>query len=113
MLKDPTGTIAPILVVRDIDKALYTYTTVFGFTRLRYFDGNDEYVPLGRDAAQVHVMKGERANPNHVNAGHVADVFVWVDDLDSLVTAARDAGLPITRAPSGTTAPRWRRLRSS
>ena len=36
---------------------------------------------------------------NHNHAAHVADVFVWVDDLDPLVTAARDHGLAITRGP--------------
>ncbi len=99
MLKDPTGAIAPILVVRDVDRAVATYTSFFGFDRLRYFDGNDEYIPLGRGDAQFHVMKGESANPNHDHAAHVADVFVWVDDLDPVVNAARDAGLSITRGP--------------
>ena len=99
MLKDPTGAIAPILVVRDVDKAVNTYTKVFGFDRLHYFDGNDQYIPLGRGPSQVHVMKGDSANPNHNHAAHVADVFVWVDDLDPLVTAARDHGLAITRGP--------------
>ncbi|MFN8169640.1 MAG: VOC family protein [Candidatus Nanopelagicales bacterium] len=99
MIKDPTGTAAPILVVRDVARAVDTYTTVLGFERLRYFDGNDEYVPLGRGGAQVHVMAGAVATPNHERAAHVADVFVWVDELDGLVAAAREAGLAITRGP--------------
>ena len=98
-MNDPTGQIAPILVVPDVQKALQTYTRVFGFERLRYFDGNDEYVALDRSGAQLHVMKGAHANPNHRHATHVADVFVWVDELDDLVAAARDAGLTITRGP--------------
>jgi catechol 2,3-dioxygenase-like lactoylglutathione lyase family enzyme len=97
--RDPTGTLAPILVVPDVERAVATYTGVFGFTRLAYFDGNEDYVPLDRDGAQVHVMKGERANPNHALAAHVADVFLWVDGLDGLVTSARGAGLAITRGP--------------
>ncbi len=44
-------------------------------------------------------MKGESANPNHDHVAHVADVFLWVEELDTLVTAARDAGLSITRGP--------------
>ncbi len=99
MLKDPTGTIAPILVVPDVARAVGTYTTVFGFTPLRYFDGNALYVPLGRDLSQLHVMQGLTSSPKHDRAAHVADVFVWVDDLRPLVDAARDAGLAITRGP--------------
>ncbi len=99
MIKDPTGTIAPILVVRDIDRAVSTYTDVFGFERLRYFDGNSQYVPLARGAAQLHVMQGESANPNHIRAAHVADVFVWVEDLADVVASAREAGLAIRRGP--------------
>jgi catechol 2,3-dioxygenase-like lactoylglutathione lyase family enzyme len=99
MTDEPTGRIAPILVVPDVEKAVETYTSVFGFERLRYFDGNDEYVPLGRGNAELHVMKGDVANPNHAHAGHVADLFVWVDELDGLVAAAHDAGLSITRGP--------------
>lgn len=96
---DPTGAIAPILVVRDMDAALRTYTHVFGFERLRYFDGNDEYVVLGRGAAQLHVMSGAETNPNHRHAAHVADLFVWVESIDELVAASRRAGLEITRGP--------------
>ena len=29
----------------------------------------------------------------------MADVFLWVDELDSLIAAAREAGLAITRGP--------------
>ena len=98
-MKDPTGLIAPILVVPDVDTAVDTYERVFGFQRLDYFEGNREYVPLERDGAQVHVMTGARANPNHVHATHVADVFLWVADLDGLVAAARGEGLPVRRGP--------------
>ncbi len=70
-MKDPTGQIASILVVPDMEKALATYTSVLGFDRLRYFDGNDEYVALDRAGAQIHVMKGGHANPNHRHTAHV------------------------------------------
>jgi catechol 2,3-dioxygenase-like lactoylglutathione lyase family enzyme len=99
IVKDPNGKVAPILVVPDMEKALATYTRVFGFDLLRYFDGNDEYVVLERSGAQIHLMKGPRANPNHVKAAHVADVFRWVDELDGLRAAAQDAGLTIARGP--------------
>jgi len=54
---------------------------VFGFARRNYFDGNEDYVPLGRDGAELHVMTGPNANPNpnptpnpnHRSAAHVAD----------------------------------------
>jgi hypothetical protein len=42
VMKDPTGTLAPILVVPDVEKAVDTYTRVFGFEKLRYFDGNSD-----------------------------------------------------------------------
>ena len=98
-MEDPTGTLAPILVVPDVEKAVDTYTRVFGFHRLRYFDGNSDYVPLGRNGAQLHVIRGDQASPNHSRAAHVADVFLWVNELDSLMAAAGDAGLAITRGP--------------
>ena len=98
-MKDPTGTLAPILVVTDVARAVETYVQVFGFGRLNYFDGNDDYVPLGRDGSQLHVMAGESANPNHRHVAHVADVFLWVTDLEEVVSAANAAGLPITRGP--------------
>lgn len=98
-MQDPTGSLAPIIAVPDVEKAVETYTRVFGFERLRYFDGNDDYVPLQRNGAQLHVMKGLSANPNHQHAVHAADVFLWVDELDSLVAAAHEAGLAITRGP--------------
>lgn len=99
MLEDPTGTAAPILVVRDVARAVETYTTVFGFEPLRYFDGNEEYVPLARGGAQIHVMAGGAPTPNHERAAHVADLFVWVEYVDGIVAAARAAGLAITRGP--------------
>jgi catechol 2,3-dioxygenase-like lactoylglutathione lyase family enzyme len=99
MITDPTGRVAPILVVRDVEKAVETYTKIFGFDRLRYFDGNDGYVPLSRGSAEIHVMKGAMADPHHRGAAHAADLFLWVDSLDELVAAACDAGLPITRGP--------------
>jgi catechol 2,3-dioxygenase-like lactoylglutathione lyase family enzyme len=96
---DPTGRLAPILVVTDVERTVDVCTTVLGLERLRYFDGNDEYVVLGRGDAQIHLLKGRSANPNNRSSAHGADVFLWVDDLDGIITAARAAGLPITRGP--------------
>ena len=47
----------------------------------------------------LHVMAGESANPNHRHVAHVADVFLWVTDLEEVVSAANAAGLAITRGP--------------
>lgn len=92
------NTIAPILAVSDLAKALEIYRDVFGFERLRYFDGNDEYAVVGRGTAQLHLMAG-KPNPHHVRGSHVADVFVWVDDLEPVVECARAKKLAITRGP--------------
>jgi catechol 2,3-dioxygenase-like lactoylglutathione lyase family enzyme len=99
VIKDPTGSLAPILVVPDVTKAVDTYTTVFGFERLRYFDGNEVYLVLDRRGAQIHIYQGDTANPNNRQAANVADVFLWVDDVDELIAAAQEAGLAITRGP--------------
>jgi catechol 2,3-dioxygenase-like lactoylglutathione lyase family enzyme len=96
---DPGGSLAPIIAVPDVERAVETYTRVFGFERLGYFDGNDDYVPLRRGSAQLHVMRGGSANPNNRLSVHAADVFLWVRELDSVVAAARGAGLAITRGP--------------
>lgn len=95
----PMDVAAPILVVRDLEAAVATYCEVYGFRALRYFGGNTEYLVLDRAGAQVHVMSGRAANPNHRQSGHVADVFVWVDTLHDIVDRATAAGLRITRGP--------------
>ncbi len=93
------GLIAPILPVPDPMRTMDTYVRVFGFRRLRYFDGNDEYIVLDREGAQVHLMKGPRATPHHRHGTHVADLFIWMNRLEDVVEAAREAGLAITRGP--------------
>ena len=62
-MKDPTGTLAPILVVTDVARAVETYVQVFGFGRLNYFDGNDDYVPLGRDEVAAARHGGRERQP--------------------------------------------------
>lgn len=98
MSETPQG-IAAILTTPDAPAAAQLYERVFGFTRRRYFDGNDEYLVLERDGAQVHLAQFGAATPNHRGGAHVADLFVWVDDLAPLLAAAEQAGLPVRRGP--------------
>lgn len=91
--------IAPILTMADVQAAAELYERAFGFHRMNYFDGNDEYLVLERDGAQLHLAQFGAASPHHRNGAHVADVFCWVDDLDPLVAAADRAGLAVRRGP--------------
>ena len=47
----------------------------------------------------MHLIQGRSPNPNHKGSAHAADVFVWVEELDSLLDAARAAGLAVRRGP--------------
>ena len=86
----PPHVAAPVLAVTDLTAALHFYRSVCGMQRVDYFVGNDEYAVVGRGDAHLHLMVAPRSNPNHRNGAHVADAFVWVDDLDPIVAAARD-----------------------
>ncbi len=93
------STAAPILIVTDVAAAVGDYSRWFGFADLAYFAGNDEYVVLGLQDAQIHLMQGRDSNPNHRHGMHVADAFVWVRDLDAGVASASAAGLTARRGP--------------
>ncbi|MDN5726398.1 MAG: VOC family protein [Propionibacteriales bacterium] len=98
MLKKPSTT-AAILTMPDVLAAAELYERAFDFRRLRYFDGNEEYLVLGRGDAQIHLAQFGSATPHHLNGGHVADVFCWVTDLAPILASARAAGLPVRRGP--------------
>lgn len=89
---------APIVIVTNMAASLDAYGAL-GFAPQQWWAGNDQYVPIARGDAYLHLMVGARANPNHVGGVHVADAFIWVDDLDPIVAAARDAGWAIRRGP--------------
>lgn len=94
----PSITAAPILCVEDVTTSCGLYERAFGFRRLRYFDGNDQYAVIERGGAQLHLCQGE-AHPHHRQGSHVADAFVWVNDLERIIEGAHAAGLTSTRGP--------------
>jgi len=94
----PRG-IAPILTMTDVHAAAELYEKAFGFQRVRYFDGNEEYLVLERESAQLHLAQMGAASPNHAHGAHVADVFCWVDDLTPVLASAARAGLVTQRGP--------------
>jgi predicted enzyme related to lactoylglutathione lyase len=93
------STSAPILIATDLRASVDFYGQCFGFTDLHYFADNDEYAVLGLAEAQVHLMAGRAANPNHLRGSHVADAFIWVSDLDAVISAGTAAGLTALRGP--------------
>lgn len=95
----PPLTAAPILCVPDVAAASAFYARAFGFEPVMYFAGNDEYAVLVRGAAQLHLFQSVDSRPNHRGGAHVADAFVWVDDLDAVVASATAAGLSAERGP--------------
>lgn len=94
-----TTTAAPILCVRDLLASCELYERAFGFERMRYFDGNGEYAVMQRAAAQIHLFQSTTVHPHHTQGPHVADAFVWVDDLIPILSSAQGAGLTSTRGP--------------
>ena len=95
----PSSAAAPILCVQNIPASIARYAQAFGFEARRYFDGNDGYAVLTRGEAQVHLFRTDQSDPHHRHDAHVADVFVWVDDLDAVVASATAAGLRAERGP--------------
>ena len=97
-MEAPTGA-APILCVTSIPETIQFYERCFGFSRQRYFDGNESYVVLQRGSAQIHLVESERTNATHSSAAHVADVFIWVQSLEPVLELAAKHGLVAMRGP--------------
>ncbi len=92
-------TAAPILCVTSAAEAIEFYERCFGFTRQNYFSGIEVYVVMKLGHAEVHLYESPRANPNNVNAGHVADAFIWVPRIEPVVSLATKNGLTPVRGP--------------
>lgn len=92
-------TAAPILCVTSVPAAVEFYERCFGFARQNYFSGNEVYVVMKLGHAEVHLYESPRANPNNVNAEHVADAFIWVPSIEPVMSLATKNGLTPVRGP--------------
>jgi len=90
---------APILAVPSVAESVEYYERCFGFTKQQYFYGNDVYVVITLHSAQIHFIECKNTNPNNIRSMHVADVFVWVDNLDAVCARAAANGLTALRGP--------------
>lgn len=99
----PAATAAPILCVRDLLASCELYERAFRFRRLRYFDGNGEHAYGAGRSADAPAPAGGCSSAPHPGS-HVADSFVWVDDLTPIFKSAQSAGLTSNRGPEHYTA---------
>ncbi|WP_314176531.1 VOC family protein [Streptomyces winkii] len=106
-IPDTYRRVTPCLVVHGAAKALEFYGEVFGATERMRFPGADgtiahaeieigDSVVIVEDASS---MMGTEAPPATGLTGSPAFLFVYVDDVDSVVTRAVELGASLMRAP--------------
>jgi catechol 2,3-dioxygenase-like lactoylglutathione lyase family enzyme len=79
--------VAPVLGVRDLDRALRRYRKL-GFSA-RAYDGPDRYGFVERDGVELHLSE----SPQHDRARDGAEIYLYVSDADALYAAWSSAGV--------------------
>ena len=72
--------VAPVIAVRDLDRALRRYRKL-GFSA-RAYDGPDRYGFVERDGVELHLS--ESPEPDRTRDG--AEIYLYVSDADALYT---------------------------
>jgi len=95
----------PVLYAKDVARVAGFYVEL-GFEehfRLPSEDGSPGYIGRRRDGAELAVTTEEapRALAGiEPGAGRRHELFVYVDDVDAAVSALRELGVSVLRAPS-------------
>jgi lactoylglutathione lyase len=94
----------PVVYATDVDVTARFWERL-GFTRYVELkpDGQPGYVGLRRDAAELAVTAREWAEDRYglsLGDGPRYEMFVYTDDVDSLITALRAEGVPVLRDPA-------------
>jgi catechol 2,3-dioxygenase-like lactoylglutathione lyase family enzyme len=79
--------VAPVISVRDLDRALRRYR-ILGFS-VRAYQGPDRYGFVQRDGVELHLSE----SPDHDRTRDGAEIYLYVSDADALYAAWASAGL--------------------
>lgn len=79
--------VAPVIGVRDLDRALRRYRQL-GFSA-RAYDGPERYGFVERDGVELHLSE----SPHHDRARDGAQIYLYVSDADALYAAWSSAGV--------------------
>lgn len=81
------SSVAPVIAVRDLDRALRRYRKL-GFSA-RAYDGPDRYGFVERDGIELHLSE----SPEHDRTRDGAEIYLYVSDADALYTAWSSSGV--------------------
>lgn len=79
--------VAPVITVRDLDRALRRYQKL-GFSARRY-KGPERYGFVERDRVELHLSE----SPEHDRARDGAEVYLYVSDADALYATWSASGV--------------------
>lgn len=79
--------VAPVIAVRDLDRALRRYRKL-GFSAHAY-DGPDRYGFVQRDGVELHLSE----LPDHDGTHDGAQIYLYVSDADALYEAWASSGV--------------------
>jgi catechol 2,3-dioxygenase-like lactoylglutathione lyase family enzyme len=79
--------VAPVIAVRDLDRALRRYRRL-GFAT-RAYEGPDRYGFVERDGVELHLSE----SPEHDRTRDGAELYFYVSDAEALYTAWSSSGI--------------------
>ncbi len=79
--------VAPVVPVRDLDRALRCYR-MLGFSA-RAYEGPDRYGFVGRDGVEFHLSE----SPEHDRTQEGAEIYLYVSDADALFASWSSSGV--------------------
>jgi catechol 2,3-dioxygenase-like lactoylglutathione lyase family enzyme len=79
--------VAPVISVRDLDRALRRYRKL-GFSAHAY-EGPDRYGFVGRDGVELHLSE----SPDHDRTRDGAEIYLYVSDADALFASWSSSGV--------------------
>jgi hypothetical protein len=85
--------VAPVITVRDLDRALRRYRILGVSTRAH--DGPDRYGFAGRDGVELHLSE----SPEHDRTQDGAEIYLYVSDADALYTSWSSSGVKCRFVP--------------
>ena len=92
--------LAPVLLVPDVGAALDWYRDVLGCEVKAWDQEPSDYGYATRDGCTIHLGHGERAHPNsELRPPDMFDVYLWVDDVESLHEELQGKGADILHGP--------------
>lgn len=86
--------VAPVLLVSDVKASIRHFVDTMGFT-LGLFEEVAQFAILERDAARImlqQTVKTDQIVPNWKIEDCLWDVYIWVDDVDSLYAEFKSRG---------------------